>query len=71
MLEKLKSALSELKCTEVPLFDSEVIGYYGVRALGSVAFSQQVLDDARYAYIKAPYSSSFRTHTLVSSGRIH
>ena len=42
VLSSLKSSLSQLQCTEVPLFDSEIVGYYGLRALGNVAFKQEV-----------------------------
>lgn len=56
VLEKLKSSLSQLRCTEVPLFDTEVVGYYGLRALGNVAFKQEVKDDGRYGNLFDPSS---------------
>jgi len=48
VLAGLKSSLSQLECTEVPLFDTEVVGYYGLRALAGVAFKDEVIDDKRY-----------------------
>jgi len=42
ILKRIKDSaqLSKLKMAEVPLFDSEIIGVYGLRALGNVAFTQ-------------------------------
>lgn len=54
VLENLKASLPKLKCTEVPLFDTEIVGYYGLRALGNVAFKQEVKEDGRYGTLFDP-----------------
>ena len=49
VLANLKTKLPQLSFSEVPLFDTEVVGYYGLRVLGTTAFKDDAMDDGRYA----------------------
>jgi len=48
VLKRLQTSLPQLQCTQVPLFDTEVVGYYGLKALGGVAFKEDAMADKRY-----------------------